>query len=109
MEHDTGITAEIVLKTGRSRRRAAIPPDAAQSITAPGARQIRDEARKRFGQACDAGIWKRLASILLEPANPFDAKAPRRARRETVVLGALLAFAATMAMLFNIPQLRGDR
>jgi hypothetical protein len=102
MEHDTGITAEIVLKTGRSRRRNAISPDAAQSVTAPGARQIRDAARKRFGQACDAGIWQRLASILLEPANPFDAKAPRRLRRETVVLGALLAFAVAMAMFFNI-------
>ena len=102
MEHDTGITAETVVKARRSRRRAAISPDAAQSVTSPGARQIREAARKRFGQACDAGIWKRLASILLEPANPFDAKAARRLRRETVVLAALLAFAAAMAILFNV-------
>jgi hypothetical protein len=108
MEHDTGITAETVVRA-RRRCRHATSADAAQSITAPGTRQIREAARKRFGQACDAGIWKRLASVLLEPANPFDAKAARRARRETVVLGALLAFAAAMAMLFNIPQLRGDR
>ena len=101
MEHDTGITAETVLRD-RRRRGGATSPDAAQSITAPGARQIRDAARKRFGQACDAGIWKRLASILLEPANPFDAKAARRLRRETVVLAALLTFAAAMAILFNI-------
>jgi hypothetical protein len=101
MEHDTGITAETVLRDRRPRRRAT-SADAAQSVTAPGARQIRDAARKRLGQACDAGIRKRLASILLEPANPFDAKAARRLRRETVVLAALLAFAAAMAILFNI-------
>jgi hypothetical protein len=40
--------------------------------------------------------------MLLEPANPFDAKAPRRLRKETVVLGALLAFATAVAILFNI-------
>jgi hypothetical protein len=101
MEHDTGITAETVLRD-RRRRGGATSPDAAQSITAPGARQIRDAARTRFGQACDAGIRQRLASILLEPANPFDSKAARRLRRETVVLGALLAFAVAMAIFFNI-------
>jgi hypothetical protein len=105
MEHDTGITARNVLKTRCSRRRANISPDAAQSISAPDARHIRDEARKRFAMACDAGIRKRLSSILLELPNPFDAKAPRRPRKEVVVLGAILTFAAAMAIFFNLSAL----
>jgi hypothetical protein len=102
MEHDSEITAVSVLTTRRSRRRATISPDAAQSITAPDARHIRDAAKKRFGQAGDAGIWKRLSSILLEPANPFDTKAARRPRKEAVVLGGLLMFTAAMAIFFNL-------
>jgi hypothetical protein len=105
MKHDTEINAGSVLNSRRSRRRAHISPDAAHGITAPDARQIHDAAKKRSGQACDAGIWKRLSSILLDPANPFDAKAPRRLRKEAVVLGGLLMFAAAMAIFFNLSAL----
>jgi hypothetical protein len=105
MEHDSEITAASVLKTRRSRRRATISPDAAQRITAPDARHIRDAARKRFAQACDAGIWKRLSSILLESANPFDTEATRRPRKEAVVLGGLFMFAAATAIFFNLSAL----
>jgi hypothetical protein len=105
LEHDTGITAGDVLKTRCSRRRANISPDAPPSISAPDARLIRDEARKRFALACDAGIRKRLSSILLELPNPFDAKATRHPRKEAVVLGALLTFAAAMAIFFNLSAL----
>ncbi|MGH9630285.1 MAG: hypothetical protein ACRD7E_18375 [Bryobacteraceae bacterium] len=105
MEHDTEITAGTVLKARRSRGRAKISPSDLQSITSPDARQIRKAARRRFARACDAGIRKRLGSILLEPANPFYAKAPRRPRKEAVVLGSLLMFAAAMAIFFNLSAL----
>jgi hypothetical protein len=102
MEHNSQITARDVLKARRPRRRANISPDAAQNIASPDACQVRRVAKKRFGRACDAGIWKHLSSILLEPANPFEAKAPRRPRKEAVVLGSLLMFAAAMAIFFNL-------
>jgi hypothetical protein len=102
MEHDSQISAGNVLEARRSRGRANVSPDAIQSIRCPDARQIHKVARRRFAQACDVGIWKRLTSTLLEPANPFDAKAPWRPRKEAVVLGSLLVFAAAMAIFFNL-------
>jgi hypothetical protein len=46
--------------------------------------------RGRFGKAHDAGIWKRLSNVFLEPANPFDVKARRQFRQEAIVLGTFI-------------------
>lgn len=102
MEDDTNITAQDVLGARRARFKFEIPPYALAIIASPDAKQISEAARKRFDKACDAGIGKRLADAILEPANPFDAKTPRRMRQEAIVLGSLIGFAAALTIFFNI-------
>ena len=38
----------------------------------------------------------------VEPANPFDQKAPRRLRREAVTLGAMILAFLLLALYFNL-------
>jgi hypothetical protein len=90
MEPDTKIAA---------LKRSESPSDA--KIATPSAAQINCAAAARFAKACDADVWKRLTNIVLEPANPFDRRAPRRVRQEAVVLGALILGASLLALYFN--------
>ena len=76
-----------------------------KTLTVAGPKEIKETAAARFAKACDAGVWKRLTSVLLEPANPFDAKAPRRLRREAVVLGSLVLTFLLLALYFNSGEL----
>jgi hypothetical protein len=102
MENETGINTEDILRGRRARFRFEIPPDALATITLPAANQIREAAWRRFDKACDAGIWKRLARVVLEPANPLEANAPRRIRQEAIVLGSLIGLAVALALFFNV-------
>ena len=72
------------------------------AITVAGSKEIKEAAAARFGKACDSSIWKRLTSVLLEPANPFDSKAPRRLRREAVVLGGMVLTFVLLELYFNL-------
>lgn len=64
-------------------------------------RQIRKAANDRFKKACDAGVWKRISNVVVEPTNPFDAKAPRRLRQQAVVLGALTLASVLLVVYFS--------
>jgi hypothetical protein len=101
MEQDAENTAEHVLHLVRSRMSTEIPLGTA-AIRNPSATRIVDTFRARFGKACDAGVWKRLSSAVLEPANPFDVKAGREFRQETVILGTLVFVALGLAVYFNV-------
>jgi hypothetical protein len=71
-------------------------------IESPSATLILEAFRARYTKACDAGVWRRLANAVLEPANPFDVKARRRAKQERVILGALVLTAVALAVCFNL-------
>ena len=101
MENDSEITAEYVLRN----RRVQFLPGAAPAL--PDAAQILKAFREQFAGRCDAGIRKRLMAPLLEPANPFDAKAPRRIRQEAVVIGTLLLLALALTIIFNASAVAG--
>jgi hypothetical protein len=100
MEPDNEITGAFILKNRRSKRNFEVPPEV--EIASPGAKQIGKAAALRFAKACDAGVWNRIATIILEPANPFDHKAARRLRRETVVLGSIIVMFLVTALYFNV-------
>jgi hypothetical protein len=101
MEQDMEITAESVLNMVRTQTSSAIPKEAA-GIQINSAARIVELFRVRFGKAYDAGIWKRLSNVFLEPANPFDAKARRQFRQEAIVLGTLILTALGLALYFNL-------
>jgi hypothetical protein len=97
-------TASYILSHRRARRCSWVEkPDT--TITVAGPKEIKETAAARFGKACDAGVWKRLTSVLLEPANPFDSKVPRRLRREVVVLSSLVLAFLLLAVYFNLGEL----
>lgn len=85
----------------RYRRIPVIPPEAAR-IESTSATRIVETFRTRFANACDAGVWKRLSNFVLEPANPFDAKARRQLRMDALVLGTLVLTALGLAVYFNV-------
>ena len=96
-------TASYTLKHRRARRCSGVEkPDTNTTVTGP--KEIKETAAARFAKACDAGVWKRLTSVLLEPANPFDPKVPRRLRREAVVLGSLVLTFLLLALYFNLGE-----
>ena len=94
------IAAGYILKHRRSRR-CASGVEEHDTITIASPKQINKAAAARFAKACDAGVSKRLTSLLLEPANPFDSKAPRRFRREAVVLGSMVLCFLLLAVYLN--------
>ena len=97
-------TASYILSHRRTRRCSGVEkPDTKLTVASP--QEIKKTAAARFGKACDAGVWKRLTSVLLEPANPFDPKVPRRLRREVVVLGSLVLTFLLLALYFNLGEL----
>lgn len=101
MEHDPKITAKQVLAG-----RCSIPREFRRvydrTPDGPSARQVAEAFAHRFYQGCDAGIWKRLSNILLEPQNPFDASERRAPKRDAVVLLVLAAIVAVITLLFNL-------
>ena len=97
-------TSSYILSHQRARRCSGVEkPDT--TITLAGPKEIKETTAARFAKACDAGVWKRLTSVLLEPANPFDPKVPRRLRREAVVLGSLVLTFLLLALYFNLGEL----
>jgi len=101
MEQDLEITAESVLHMVRAQTSPPIPPEAV-GIQTNSAARIVELFRGRFGKAYDAGIWKRLSNVFLEPANPFDVKARRQFRQEAIVLGTFILSALGLALYFNL-------
>jgi hypothetical protein len=97
MEHENEI-----LRNRGSKRKFEVPPD--PEITAPGAKEIKRAAALRSAKACDAGVGNRIAALFLEPANPFDWKAPRRLRREAITLGSLILASLLLALYFNVAR-----
>ena len=106
MDHDVEITAEYVLRSGRTRMSPAIPLEAA-GIQNTSATRVVETFRGRFGKAYDAGVWKRLSNVVLEPANPFDVKARRHLRQEALILGTFIFTALGLALYFNLSALAG--
>jgi hypothetical protein len=94
------IAASYILKHRRSRWWSGVE-ELDTKITVASPKDITKTAAARFGKACDAGVWKRLTSVVLEPANPFDPKAPRRFRREVVVLGSMVLSFLLLVLYFN--------
>jgi len=101
MEQGVENTAEHVLHLVRSRMSTEIPLGTA-AIQNPSATRIVEGFRTRFDKACDAGVWKRLSNAVLEPANPFDVKAGRQFRQESLILGTLVFVALGSAVYFNV-------
>jgi hypothetical protein len=106
MEQDLEITAETVLHMVRTQMSPAIPQEAA-GIQSDSAARIVELFGRRFGKAYDAGIWKRLSNLFLEPANPFDVKACRQFRQEAIVLGTSILTALGLALYFNLKAIAG--
>jgi hypothetical protein len=101
MKQDAEVTAEHVLYLVRPGMSPAIPLETA-SIQSPSAARIVETFRARVAKACDAGVWKRLSNVVMEPANPFDAKARRQVRQEAIILGTLVFIALGLAVYFNL-------
>jgi hypothetical protein len=106
MEQDLEITAESVMHMVRTQTSSPIPREAA-GIQTNSAARIVELLRRRFGKAYDAGIWKRLSNIFLEPANPFDVKARRQFRQEAIVIGTFILTALGLALYFNLKAIAG--
>ena len=97
-------TASYILKHRRARWSSGVEElDTKLTVTRP--KEIKETTAARFAKACDAGVWKRLTSVLLEPANPFDPKVPRRLRREAVVLGSMVLTFLLLMLYFNLGEL----
>ena len=96
---DEKTTASYILKHRRARWSSGVEEQDADISPSP--KEIKKAARTRFDKACDAGVWKRLNSVVLEPANPFEPKAPRRLRREVVVLGTMVLSFWLLEFYFN--------
>jgi hypothetical protein len=101
MEQDVENTAEHVLHLVRSSVSTEIPLGTT-GVQNPSATRIVDAFRARFAKACDAGVCKRLSNAVLEPANPFDVKAGRQLRLETLILGTLVFVALGLTVYFNV-------
>jgi len=100
MKHNSEITAEQILSANRPAICVLLPVEAddIQTITAP---QVVQAFRERF-MAHNSGVWKRLSSIVVEPANPFESKSRRRLRQEAMVLGTLVCAALAFTAYFNL-------
>jgi hypothetical protein len=101
MRQDAEVTVEHVLYLVRPGMSPAIPLEAA-GIPSPSAARIVETFRARFAKASDAGVWKRLSMVVMEPANPFDVKARRQVRQEAIILGTLIFLALGLAVYFNL-------
>jgi hypothetical protein len=102
MERLQPITAKSILQACRFNWVPDIPPTILSSLQTPTAVEISGTIRRRLAQAPDAGVWKRIAAVLLEPPNPFDPKAHRQLKHGTAVLALLILAAVGLALYFNI-------
>jgi hypothetical protein len=100
--HCEDITAREVLENSQTQPLFDIPGDISFDSSVPSAEQIRRALRHRLAKAGNNGFWKRLSAVVLEPANPFNTKAPRKFRDEAIVLMALLLFAVSIVAIFNL-------
>jgi|GEM_PF-4125481 len=107
MERSESITAKSVLQKRRFHWVPDIPPAILSSLHTPTAAEISGAIRERLAQAPDAGVWKRLAAVLLEPPSPFDLKVHRQLKHGTAVLGLLVLAALGLALYFNITAVTG--
>ena len=96
------ITAQDVLQNRRTQPLFEIPADISSDLSVPDAEHTRQALRLRLGKAGNHGFWKRLSALVLEPANPFNAKAPRRFRHDAIMLTALLLLAISIVAFFNL-------
>jgi hypothetical protein len=80
----------------RTQTSSPIPLEAAGIRTNPAARIVELFGR-RFGKAYDAGIWKRLSNLFLEPANPFDVKTAVNSGKRRIALGTFILTALGLA------------
>ena len=101
MEKDVEITAARALNMGRSTIGPEMPPefDGMDTVCAT---RIVEAFRVRLRKACDVGVWQRLSNALLEPANPFAARARRHVRQEAIILGTLVLAALGLTVYFNL-------
>jgi hypothetical protein len=106
MEQELEITAESVLHMVRTQTSSPISQEAA-GIQTNSAARIVELFGRRFGKAYDAGVWKRLSNVVLEPANPFDVKARRHPRQEALILGTFLLTALGLVLYFNLRAIAG--
>ena len=100
MGQDGEITAEHVLRLGRSTVNPEIPSETGGWQTTSATRIV-EAFRRRFGKARDAGVWQRLSNTVLEPANPFAGKSRRRVKQEAIILGTLVLTVLGLAVYFN--------
>jgi hypothetical protein len=96
------IATSYILKHRRSHWWSEVEEqDTNITVAGAGPNDIKKAAAARFEKACDSSVWKRLSSVLLEPANPFEPKVPRRLRREAVVIGGMVLSFLLMELYFN--------
>ena len=93
-------TVSYILEHRRARWSSGVEEQ--DTVVSPRPKEIKKAARTRFDKACDAGVGKRLNSVVLEPANPFEPKAPRRLRRGAVVFGGMVLSFLLLALYFNL-------
>jgi hypothetical protein len=104
-EEEEESTASYILKHRRARWWSGVEEqdtEAATTVVSPSPKEIQKAARTRFDKACDAGVWKRLNSVWLEPANPFEPKTPRRFRREVVCVGGMVLCFLLLELYLNL-------
>ena len=102
MERFEPFTAKSILQRRQYNRIPDIPSAILSSLQTPTAAEIIATIRRRPARPPDAGVWERVAAVLLEPPSPFDPKAHRQIKRGTAVLGLLLLAALGLALYFNI-------
>jgi hypothetical protein len=96
-------TASYILQHRRARWFSGVEErDTETSVVSPSPKEVKKAARTRFDKAYDAGVLKRLNSVWLEPANPFEPKAPRRLRREVVCVGGMVLCFLLLELYFNL-------
>jgi hypothetical protein len=101
----SNVTAQEVLQNRRTQPPFEIPANASIDIPVPNAEQIRQTLRYRLAKAGNTGFSKRVSRIVLEPANPFNTKAPRKFRQEANVLIALVLLTFSIVAFFNFSAL----
>jgi hypothetical protein len=97
-----GMTPSQIVRDKRKSWKSCIATDSKVQVVSADTRTVRKAVRERFAKACDSSIRKRLASLVFEPASPFDAKVPRQLRLEACVLGSMLVATAVATVFFNI-------
>ena len=102
MERLEPITAKSILQKRQFNWTPDVPPAILSSLQTPTASEISGGVRRRLAQTPDAGVWERLAAVLLEPPNPFDPKAHRQLKRGTALLGLFVLAAFGLVLYFNI-------